>query len=272
LAFIQRCAASSCASNDKENNVLKTNQAALPAQHSQKLSRDAQREGLRSPGLLGRYPLIGLAMILLGGGLFAVMAINLQTDGALTQLDIQIVNDLHTIALGSSPLLLDIMKFGFYLAQYGFIAIGALLVLYFLYKRYWPELSMVLIAWGGEALLWYGLSGYFNRPRPTFETSVWRQMTVPGFPSGHSLSAVMCFGFLAYLIMPKIKSPFGKVLLVIITIALIIYAGYSRVFVGDHYPTDVLAGYGLGLAWSGLVYTAVELFARRKMNTRIKGD
>jgi undecaprenyl-diphosphatase len=37
------------------------------------------------------------------------------------------------------------------------------------------------------------------------------------------------------------------------------FIGFSRVFTGDHYLTDVLAGYALGLAWGGLVYTTMEL-------------
>ncbi len=252
--------------------MLKTNPAAVTVRHSPNLSRDTHQEDLRSPGLLGRHPIIGLAMILLGGALFAALAINLQTHGVLLQYDTQIVNDLHATALQSSPLVLDVMKFGFYLAEYGFIILGAVLVLYFLVKRYWTELCMVLIAWVGEGPLWYFLSGYFNRPRPTFAISVWRQMTVPGFPSGHSISAVMCFGLLAYLLMPKIRSTPGRVVLIMITLVAIIYVGYSRVFVGDHYPTDVLAGYALGFAWSGLIYTAVELFARRKMNAWTRGS
>jgi undecaprenyl-diphosphatase len=248
--------------------VFKTNDAAIAPRLHDKKSDQKHFGDFRSPGLLGKWPLIGLLMILLGGGLFGVLAVSLQSHSPLIQSDTQIVNDLHDMALHSSPVLLDVMKFGFFLAEYGFIVIGAALVLYFLHKRFWPELSMVLIAWGGEGPLWYFLSGYFNRPRPTFATSVWRQMTVPSFPSGHSIAAVMCFGLIAYLLMPKITSQFWKVVVIAGTLLAIVYIGYSRLFVGDHYPSDILAGYALGLAWSGLVYTSVELIARRKRNTK----
>ena len=50
----------------------------------------------------------------------------------------------------------------------------------------------------------------------------------------------------------------------IVTAGLVIlYIGYSRMFVGDHYLTDVLAGYGLGIALCGSVYTLVEVIARK---------
>ncbi len=217
---------------------------------------------LRTTGYLGRHPWIGWLLVIIGGGLFGLLAFNLQTGGALVLFDTQAVNALHTIALQSSPIVRDVMIFGFYVGDQAIIAIGVVLVVYFLFKRYWLELWMVVIAWLGEGALWHDLAFSFNRARPVFETSVWRQMTEPGFPSGHSISAVMCYGLLAYLIIPKIRSRFGQIAGIIITLLIIGYIGFSRVFVGDHYPTDVLAGFALGVFWFGLVYTAVELIGQ----------
>ena len=226
------------------------------------LSRHSH-EHLRSPGLLGRRPLIGVMMVLLGGLLFGAMAINLQTHGPLLSIDTQVANDLHTIALRSSPAVVGIMIFGFYMGEHVIMAIGLILVLYFLARRFWPGLFMVIIAWAGEGALWVVLTPLFDRARPVFDVSVWHHMTEPGFPSGHSISAVMCYGLLAYLIVPKISSRFWKALVIVTAGLLMLYIGFSRLFVGDHYLTDVLAGYGLGVAWSGLVYTLVEVIAKK---------
>ena len=73
----------------------------------------------------------------------------------------------------------------------------------------------------------------------------------------------MCFGLLAYLLVPKMPSRAWKIIVIVAAILLILYVGFSRIFVGDHYPTDVLAGYALGIAWSGLVYTSVEIISQR---------
>jgi undecaprenyl-diphosphatase len=243
--------------------VVKTDDGMVIAHQNKRLEKN-HSGGLRSPGLLGQHPLIGLIMVVLGGSLFILLALNLQTHGPLLELDTQIATDFHTLALQSYPLMQNIMIFGFFLAEYGFIVIGAALVLYFLYKRFWTELGMVLIAWGGEGPMWFFLSDYFHRARPPFTPRIWQPMASPGFPSGHSIAAVMCFGLLAYLVMPHIKSGFWKVVLIIVTLLAILYIGYSRLFVSDHYPTDILAGYALGLAWSGLVYTSVEWIARRR--------
>jgi undecaprenyl-diphosphatase len=123
---------------------------------------------------------------------------------------------------------------------------------------------MVVIAWAGEGAIWMFLSGVFERSRPVFETPVWHQMTAPGFPSGHSISAVMCYGLLAYLLVPKMPSRVWKVIVIITAGLIIVYIGFSRVFIGDHYVSDVLAGLALGIAWSALVYTSVEWIAVRR--------
>ena len=234
---------------------------AVPLQE-QKLDK-RPRTHMHTPGLLARWPLIGVMMVLLGGLLFGAMALNLQTHGPLLQVDTQVANDLHAIALQSSPLVQQIMIFGFYLGEHAIMAIGLILVLYFLYRRFWAGVFMVVIAWAAEGGLWVVLSAYYNRPRPVFDVPVWHQMTAPGFPSGHSIAAVMCFGLLAYLIVPKISSRFWKAVVIVTAVLVILYIGFSRLFVGDHYLTDVLAGYALGVALCGLVYTLVEVIARK---------
>src|SRR5512143_1665874 len=235
---------------------------AVPLQEK-KLDR-RPRTSLRTQGLLGRWPLIGVMMVVLGGLLFGAMAINLQTHGPLLPVDDRVANDLHAIALQSSPAFRQVMIFGFYLGEQGILLIGLILVLYFLYRRFWAGLAMVVIAWAAEGAIWLALSQYYDRARPVFDVAVWHQMTEPGFPSGHSIAAVMCFGLLAYLIVPKISSRFWKAVVIVTAGLIILYIGYSRLFVGDHYLTDVLAGYALGIAWSGLVYTLVEVFAKNR--------
>ena len=234
---------------------------AVPLQEK-KLDR-RPRASLRTPGLLARWPLIGVMLVLLGGLLFGAMAINLQTHGPLLAVDARVANDLHAMALQSSPAMRGVMIFGFYLGEQGILVIGLILVLYFLYRRFWAGLAMVVIAWAAEGAIWLVLSQYYHRARPVFDVAVWHQMTAPGFPSGHTIAAVMCFGLLAYLLVPTIPSRFWRVVVIATAGLVILYIGFSRMFVGDHYLTDVLAGFGLGVALCGLVYTLVEVSARK---------
>ncbi len=203
-------------------------------------------------------------MFLIGTSLFIFFAANLLNNSPLIQTDARLAGEAHQFALHSSPVLRTVAISGFYLGEHVIFAIGAGLILYFLAKRFWPELCMVVIAWPGELVLLFLLSPYFHRARPLYDVSVWRNMPSPGFPSGHSISVIMCYGLLAYLLVPKIQSHRGKAAVIVAAIVISIFVGISRIYVGDHYPVDVLAGYSLGIAWSGLVYTSVELIARRK--------
>ncbi|MBA3870043.1 MAG: phosphatase PAP2 family protein [Anaerolineae bacterium] len=243
---------------------MQTTQAtAVSPVQPQKRVQD--RSGLRSPGLLGRWPIIGVILFLLGGGLFGGLAIAVQSHNPqLLQIDTQIANDLHTIALHSLPIIVGLAIFGYYAGQEIIVGIGVVLVLYFIYKRYWTEMWMVLIAWGGEAAIWLLVSNYFNRPRPVFPQVIWHQMTAPGFPSGHVFGTVLCYGFLAYVIVPKMSTRFWKGIVIAVALLIILYIGWARLFIGDHYPSDVLAGYGLGTAWGAFVYTTVEWISRRR--------
>ena len=226
--------------------------------------------GLRAPGLLAQRPWIGLLMVLLGGLVYGAIATSVQTNGPLIQLDVPVSNAIHAAALQSSLVVRDLMILGFYVGEHLIVAIGALLAVYFLYKRFWPELGMVVIAWAGEGAIWLFLSQYYNRPRPVFDVPVWHQMTSPGFPSGHVIAAVMCYGLLAYLLIPKSSSRFWKIAISVMAGLIILYIGVSRLFVGDHYLSDVLAGYALGIAWSGLVYTVIELITMKRMNGHVQ--
>jgi undecaprenyl-diphosphatase len=220
---------------------------------------------MHSPGLLARRPLIGLLMVLLGVLAFGAIAYSLQSNAPFMQVDVVVANYTHALALQSSTFVVGAMIFGFYLGEHGIVLIGFVLLVYFVIKRLWPEAVMVVVAWAGEGTIWVVLSGYFNRPRPVFDVPVWHVMTVPGFPSGHTISAVMCFGLLAYLLAPSMKARIWKAIVILAMALITLYIGFSRIFVGDHYLTDVLAGYALGIAWSGLAYTLVELIFKKRI-------
>jgi undecaprenyl-diphosphatase len=78
------------------------------------------------------------------------------------------------------------------------------------------------------------------------------------------ITAVLAYGLLAYLFVPKMPSLFWKWVVVLAAIFTMLYIGFSRLFLGGHYLTDLVAGYALGIAWAGLVYTIIEIFFTRR--------
>ena len=86
------------------------------------------------------------------------------------------------------------------------------------------------------------------RPRP--DTSL-HMVTQGGysFPSGHSMTAVIFYGVLAIIICSMLKTFHKKILVVLLTTMLVLILGFSRIYVGVHWPSDVLAGFMLGCAY-----------------------
>ncbi len=219
--------------------------------------------GLSAPGWLARHLGAALLLIVLGCASFAALAFELRTNGPLIQLDTQLAGMFHAMALKTPGQILEFMTFGFFLGKEDLQLLGAFLVIYFLYKRYWPEIGMVLIGWAGGSLIWTPLIYYFNRMRPAQQVGI-EVKTIPSFPSGHSMFALLAIGLVAYMVVPKMPSLFWKWFIAIVAVLLILFVGFSRVFEDGHYLSDVLAGYALGMAWGTLVYTVLEIFVIRR--------
>lgn len=88
----------------------------------------------------------------------------------------------------------------------------------------------------------------FARPRPELSVRLIEQGGF-SFPSGHSMNGIVCFGILIYLIRRYCKNKRLANLLTVLLGLLIFMIGLSRVYVGVHYPTDILAGWSLGAAY-----------------------
>lgn len=115
-----------------------------------------------------------------------------------------------------------------------------------LWRRQRSTAQILVIACAGALVLNQGLKLTFNRPRPL----LWPRLiteTSYSFPSGHALGAVVLYGFLAYLL--AIRFPVRAGLIYAFTAMLIFAICLSRLYLGVHYPTDILAGCTIGFLW-----------------------
>ena len=99
-----------------------------------------------------------------------------------------------------------------------------------------------------STVLYRIMKAVFARPRPELavrliEESGW------SFPSGHSMNCIVCYGILIYLLRRHCQDRRLANALTILLSLLILSIGCSRVYVGVHYPTDILGGWSLGLAF-----------------------
>ncbi len=104
----------------------------------------------------------------------------------------------------------------------------------------------------GAFLLNETLKLHFHRARPKVPWSIGDEHTF-SFPSGHSLFSVVLYGSLAYLALGHARTTRRRYAIVLPAMLLPLGIGISRIYLGMHYPTDVLAGYTVGLLWLAAV-------------------
>ncbi|BDG04449.1 phosphatase PAP2 family protein [Anaeromyxobacter oryzae] len=121
-------------------------------------------------------------------------------------------------------------------------------------------LLLVVAALGAMAFT-SALKSAFERTRPS---AVPRLVQVGGysFPSGHSLASAAIYGTAAVLVAVLARRRADRVLIALLAAALLAAIGASRVYLGVHYPSDVLGGYSAGLAWA-FALLAAAAFTRR---------
>jgi undecaprenyl-diphosphatase len=120
----------------------------------------------------------------------------------------------------------------------------------------------VVVAVGGGMLLSTGLKIGFDRPRPDLVPHGAIVYTA-SFPSGHSMLAAVTYLTLGALLARVQARLVLKLYLLGLAILLTVSVGASRVYLGVHWPTDVLAGWAIGAAWALLCWAAALWLQRR---------
>ncbi|NCT55419.1 phosphatase PAP2 family protein [bacterium] len=156
-----------------------------------------------------------------------------------------------------SSVLNILMRFVSFLGMYGvvFTSILILLYLYLKNKRYLALIFAVTLGTGEVVnVIFKNLVG---RSRPLISPLVIEKDF--GFPSGHSMLAVIFFVSVTYLYFALTQNKKGTKILAIISSFCILLIGISRVYLGVHYTSDVLAGFLTGFIWLAFIYR-VQLY------------
>lgn len=93
---------------------------------------------------------------------------------------------------------------------------------------------------------------HFKRLRPDVPWAFVHEHSF-SFPSGHSVMAMVMYGVIVYRTYEKLRSKWAKALLVVAALLMVVGIGLSRVYLGVHYPSDVLGGYFVGAVWLAAV-------------------
>lgn len=116
----------------------------------------------------------------------------------------------------------------------------------FYIHKHTARIFPLLVAVGGSTVTTYIIKHIFFRARPLAEALYLESGS--SFPSGHATVAMALYGFLLYTIW-KYDKHYLKKPLIIFLLILIVLIGVSRLYLGVHYLSDVLAGYAVGLIW-----------------------
>jgi len=141
------------------------------------------------------------------------------------------------------------------------VVVLATAVVFLWNRRRRSALAMIIAATGSQIVVSLGKAG-FGRPRPPAVLAVITHLDA-SFPSGHSSISVALYALGFYLLFHSTLSPRLKRLWLALAFLFPLLIGFSRLYLGVHYLSDVLGGWGVGLWWSILV-VGVPDFVRRR--------
>lgn len=204
--------------------------------------------------IFAKYELITLGFNLLGLYIFFKTIQDALTDKVfLLELDLFINDFFFTNAsyfwVGFMDVVTNI------LSPEVFGIVGIVGIIYFLYKRNFQYSVIIFLSLGGGFIATFIIKNIVLRLRP--ESALILE-TGYSFPSGHTVTATIFFVLITYFFIVKVKFLIQRELLITISVLSIILVAFSRVYLGVHWLSDVLAGIGFGLFWTTLCILLVK--------------
>jgi membrane-associated phospholipid phosphatase len=212
---------------------------------------------------LGLHLTIGLLVTLAAMLGFGALADQVVDREELTEFDQQLAISLHhNGAVDQIGIFKAITHFGDYRTL---VCVGLAASLILLFNRRWLLLIGWVVALTGSGFLNVMLKALFHRGRPVF-ADPW--LTEPGwsFPSGHAMGSLVAYGMLAYILIVAFRVPFPRTI-VTLSVGLVLVIGFSRIYLGVHFLSDVVAGYAAAMMWLAICISGCET-ARRSEDGR----
>lgn len=215
-------------------------------------------------GYLGLHLTIGAMVVLLSGWWFGGIAEDLIATDPLIAVDYRLSAWFDQHSTQAVTRLAEIITFIGSPVLMTVASIGVAVILW--RRKAWYRLMAFILTVGGGSMLQLALKLLFHRPRPVFDHPLIHTSGF-SFPSGHMMGATLFFGFLAVLAATRSTQWRWRALAPLLAISVIILVGLSRICLGAHYLSDVLAAVAASLAWLAFCVTGVEAIERYHAHT-----
>ena len=205
-------------------------------------------------GFLALFLIVGLRVALLLIWLFSTLAGQVLED-KLESFDNRIIGFFDALATSSLDVMYTLItEIGsvWFLSSSSIIVV---LLLWFKAKDKWAALFFIIAIGGNGALTWV-LKQIYERGRPSINEAI--DAIGFSFPSGHSMGSFVFYGFLIYLVIKSTHKTSIKAGVSIVLSLLVLLIGTSRIYLGAHFPSDIVAGYLAGTIWLTLCLLILE--------------
>ena len=219
---------------------------------------------LSPEGELGLHMTVGVVLMLIAIVIFHEIAEAVMGAEQITVIDLQVANWFNQNAVPwiTSCLLVITHVHG----VIGAITLACLLAWYLHRQKasYW--LFTLVITMPGVMILNVLLKYIFGRARPSFETPLLQALSTYSFPSGHTATATALYGVLgAYMVCQTQPGQWGRRIAIVSgATAMAVLVGFSRIYLGAHYLSDVLAAMAESCAWLAICIAGVSTLRRRR--------
>lgn len=196
--------------------------------------------------------IVGLFITIVGVGLFLKLAAEV-TNKEMGSFDLAVTNAVYLLR---SPFMTPVMNAFTFFGGELFLDVIIFLTIVLLFRKHKKDaLIFSFILALGIGLNLY-LKDFFHRPRPDFFPLAFEKTY--SFPSGHAMNSFVFYTCVSYFIFWHLQHKRIKYILIVSSAVLIFLIGLSRIYLGVHYPTDVLAGFIAGLC----LFVVVLLFEK----------
>ncbi|MDQ6922778.1 MAG: phosphatase PAP2 family protein [Pseudomonadota bacterium] len=201
--------------------------------------------------------------------LFLIIAVVVALSPAVTAMDGRIATWLHARATPSvTHVMVAISLLGAPTTLTVVAVAGSLLLLY--RRRYVDAAMLSAVVLGGNSLNFF-LKHLIQRGRPVFDDPLFSLPTY-SFPSGHAMASTVFYGLLAIYVSVSARQRCAAPVAIGAAVLMVALVSFSRVYLGLHYPSDVMGGLTEGIAWLALSLVVLHHLDRREAGLGVDAD